>query len=251
MTKFFRKVRFSLMENNNIGKYLKYALGEIFLIVIGILIALEINTINKNWVASKEEQKILQNLKTDFDYNLVALNKLIEGTEEKIQSNSLLLNLIGPRINNPQKLSVDSLLGEAAGVPFFLPREGFLNELINSGNLEIIKSDKLRNKLSSWKPLLAHLKNREESVLYTMRQTGNFVNKHGSWLNIDQYDPQMKPLIPISTFKTDNSNLLKSQEFQNYIDNDFWALNILLSKQKDIVEINKGILTLINQEIKE
>lgn len=247
--KFFGKERLDLMGNNNMRKYLKYALGEIFLIVIGILLALEINTLNKSWVDSKEEQKILYNLKLDFEYNAASMNKLIKSTNQKIQTNSLLLNLTGPQLSNSQGFSIDSLLGQATDVPLFLPREGFLDELINSGKLQIIKSAQLRNKLSIWKPSLEYLKNKEETTLYAMRRLGEYINAHGSWLNIDQYSSQMKPLIPQSSFKTNNEELLKSQEFQNYIDNDFWALNILKSKQEDMVKLNEDILAIINQEL--
>jgi len=59
----------------------------------------------------------------------------------------------------------------------------------------------------------------------------------------------MKSLVPRSSFDTDNKELLKSQEFQNYVDNDYWALNVLMSQQKNIVKINREILTLISQEI--
>ena len=55
MLKFFRKVRYKLMEQNNTGKYLKYAMGEIILVVIGILIAV---AINDAYNASKNEQKV-------------------------------------------------------------------------------------------------------------------------------------------------------------------------------------------------
>ena len=48
MIKFFRKIRYDLMEKNKTGKYLKYAIGEIILVVIGILIALYINNWNNN-----------------------------------------------------------------------------------------------------------------------------------------------------------------------------------------------------------
>ncbi len=48
MKKFFRKIRRSLLEEGKIGKYFKYAIGEIILVVIGILIALQINNWNEN-----------------------------------------------------------------------------------------------------------------------------------------------------------------------------------------------------------
>ena len=48
MIKFFRKIRQNLLVENKTGKYLKYAIGEIVLVVIGILIALQINNWNEN-----------------------------------------------------------------------------------------------------------------------------------------------------------------------------------------------------------
>ena len=61
MIKFFRKIRYDLMRQNKTGKYFKYAVGEIILVVIGILIALQINTWNENRKLRNEELKILQN----------------------------------------------------------------------------------------------------------------------------------------------------------------------------------------------
>ncbi len=51
MIKFFRKIRQNLLIENKIGKYLKYAIGEIILVVIGILFALSIN----NWNESRKD----------------------------------------------------------------------------------------------------------------------------------------------------------------------------------------------------
>ncbi|NNC44454.1 MAG: hypothetical protein HKN99_01055 [Winogradskyella sp.] len=53
MIKFFRKIRYNLMEQNKTGKYFKYAIGEIILVVIGILIALQIN----NWNEQRKEKQ--------------------------------------------------------------------------------------------------------------------------------------------------------------------------------------------------
>jgi len=70
MIKLFRKIRYDLMKQNKIGKYLKYAIGEIVLVVIGILIALQINTWNENRKSQNEELKLLFNLKTNLESNL-------------------------------------------------------------------------------------------------------------------------------------------------------------------------------------
>ena len=66
MIKFFRKIRYDLMEKNKTSKYLKYAIGEIVLVVVGILIALQINNWNEDRTARKSENQILNSLAVNF-----------------------------------------------------------------------------------------------------------------------------------------------------------------------------------------
>ena len=61
MIKFFRHIRKDLMEKNKTGKYLKYAIGEIVLVVIGILIALQINNWNENRKLSNKKRELIIN----------------------------------------------------------------------------------------------------------------------------------------------------------------------------------------------
>jgi len=70
MIKFFRHIRYNLMETGKTGKYFKYAIGEIILVVIGILIALSINNWNENRKLQSEELKLLFDLKTNLESNL-------------------------------------------------------------------------------------------------------------------------------------------------------------------------------------
>jgi uncharacterized membrane protein YgaE (UPF0421/DUF939 family) len=62
MIKFFRKIRQKMLTENKFSKYLIYAIGEIVLVVIGILIALQINNWNAERKVEKEEIGILNNL---------------------------------------------------------------------------------------------------------------------------------------------------------------------------------------------
>jgi len=66
MIKFFRRIRYNLMEKNKTGKYLKYAIGEIVLVVIGILIALQINNWNEERKAKLSENATLRNFVQDL-----------------------------------------------------------------------------------------------------------------------------------------------------------------------------------------
>jgi len=63
MIKFFRKIRQNLLSEGKTGKYFKYAIGEIILVVIGILIALQINNWNQQRILEKQSQQVLLNLR--------------------------------------------------------------------------------------------------------------------------------------------------------------------------------------------
>ena len=69
MIKSFKKIRQKLLIENKFNKYLVYAIGEIILVVIGILIALQIKTWNENRKVAIEEQNALHNIQRDFMKN--------------------------------------------------------------------------------------------------------------------------------------------------------------------------------------
>lgn len=70
MIKFFRKIRQNLLSEGKTGKYFKYAIGEILLVVIGILIALSINNWNENKKASLKEAANLKSIKSELESSL-------------------------------------------------------------------------------------------------------------------------------------------------------------------------------------
>ena len=93
MIKFFRRIRFELMEKNKTGNYLKYAFGEIILVIIGILIALQINNLNEDRKANNIKQTYYQQILVDIhkekDYverNIERIKKSITSYEDYIEA---------------------------------------------------------------------------------------------------------------------------------------------------------------------
>ena len=78
MIKFFIKIRQnSLLEGKSV-KYLKYAIGEIILVLIGILIAIQINNWNVNKKNNNQEKQILNLLASEYQENLIEVDKKID-----------------------------------------------------------------------------------------------------------------------------------------------------------------------------
>ena len=106
MIKIFRKIRFVFIKKKNTISYLKYAGGEIILVVIGILIALQINNFNENRKDRLREQIVLKQLKEDYLADREQLDQKIRMREVIINSAFYILEAI----DHPENASTDSLL---------------------------------------------------------------------------------------------------------------------------------------------
>ena len=150
MLKFFRNIRRNFIETGKTSKYLKYAIGEIVLVMIGILLALQVNNWNQARQLQKEEIKILKGLHQEFSENLVRFDDIYTKQESRWKSIETLMNI------QPKELSLDSLTTLANGVGeqyTFDPFQGMYNSIINSGKIELISNDSLKKKISRFQDL--------------------------------------------------------------------------------------------------
>ncbi|MDO1501167.1 DUF6090 family protein [Winogradskyella maritima] len=136
------------MSKGKTSKYLKYAIGEIILVVIGILIALQINNWNNHQQNIKKEQDVLKNLKAEVLQNLQELRRDHAFNVECLEACYVLLGIDKTKPANP--LKIDSLLGTALDYATFDARLGVVNDVISSGKLELIKDADLRLLLNQW-----------------------------------------------------------------------------------------------------
>ncbi|WP_276390698.1 DUF6090 family protein [Eudoraea chungangensis] len=146
MLTFFRQIRQQLLSEGNTIKYFKYAIGEIVLVVIGILIALAINNYNRKQKDIEQEQVILKQLKSDYKANLLQLENKIEMRRKLIEESLNVFEITSKEI----LISEDSLSMIFATFfmdPTFDPIE---IDIINSGNIKLIRNDTLKQLLSHW-----------------------------------------------------------------------------------------------------
>ena len=146
MIKFFRKIRQRLLFENKFSKYLLYAIGEIALVVIGILIALAINNYNEKQKNIEQEQVILKQLKTDYKANLLQLENKIE-MRRKLITESLNVLEITSKDKTISEDSLSMIFATFFMDPTFDPIE---NDVMNSGNIKLIRNDTLKQLLSHW-----------------------------------------------------------------------------------------------------
>jgi len=136
MIKFFRKIRQRLLSENNFSKYLIYAIGEIFLVMIGILLAFQLNAIVKNRENNHEEKRILYNLlEHDLKSDIEQLNQLIDSVEVATQ---IMSTLTGDKVEFITEM--EAFIKDYN----FQANDGTFNEAVSTGTMRLIKSDSLR-----------------------------------------------------------------------------------------------------------
>lgn len=143
MIKFFRKIRQSLINQGKTSKYFKYALGEIVLVVIGILIALQINNWNEQRNNKVKLESYILTYKYELEYNIELFDFEIDKAENYIAQNIKTL-----QTNNFDAIHVDSLevLIETFYVNF--DTENFVHEKFkNSQITEFGKYDTIINRM--------------------------------------------------------------------------------------------------------
>tara|TARA_R110000744_G_scaffold139157_4_gene250171 strand:+ start:2062 stop:2838 length:777 start_codon:yes stop_codon:yes gene_type:complete len=141
MIKFFRKIRQNLLAEGKTGKYLKYAGGEIVLVVIGILIALQINNWNENRKVQKLEVQIYTELKSDLLQTRNDINEAISEHKEIFKSSQQLITDIYDKKSNSQTI-YNSLTSSSAEFQI-IPKTSAFENLKNIG-LNTLSNDNLR-----------------------------------------------------------------------------------------------------------
>ncbi len=165
MIKIFRKIRYEHMEQNKTGKYFKYAIGEIVLVVIGILIALQINNWNEIRKERDKELHYLTNIKRDLQMNIAHLDEYIISREKAIASaNTIIEHYEGKPIPDLKAFSVKTV--DIYTWHKFFQINNTFQELTNSGNLALISNDSIKTTLLNMETLYKVMKDGEAHFRY-------------------------------------------------------------------------------------
>ena len=154
MLRFFRSIRKKLIEQDNIRKYLLYAVGEILLVVIGILIALQVNNWNEERLENQKEEKIISRLHTEFTNNHEELLITLARIDSSRTALEVLLDLEKNGFESDK--SVDEwnhILFNSLQTPTWNPSSYVLSDLKNGGRISSLNDEELVKLLFSWERL--------------------------------------------------------------------------------------------------
>jgi len=151
MIKFFRKIRYDLMGKNKTGKYLKYAIGEIILVVIGILIALSINNWNQGKKRINQGKEYVNEINNDVKNDVANINNVLNELEDQKQGSQFVLSVFESKDKfvADSSLFVDQNLKTSQIIPV-QRQSNTWDELKATGQIGIIANDSLKTLLKQF-----------------------------------------------------------------------------------------------------
>ncbi len=241
MLPFFRNKRLQLANNNQFLKYSRYAIGEIVLVVIGILIALQINNLNQDSKNRRIEQNYLIRIKESLINSQSEMDRVINKTS-RVSNQSLKLVLLSrsKEYDLPYQ-TIDSLI-TSTGYTIYTPEEGIINEILNSDNLNLIRNDLIRSHIASWNSRQNVIKNYEDFIKTQTIMYGEFLSDYIDYSN--KYD-SVSIINPSKKLE-----FLSSAKLRYHLDLIRGMSNVVLQKYRKEKNVLDELEILVINELK-
>mgnify|MGYP000061859246 CR=1 FL=1 len=216
MNKLFNKIRKTALDENRIGKYLSYAIGEIILVVIGILIAIQINTYNQNLANIQRINTYIESLDDEIQHNIKSIQSTVDDLRLDLKANAKTLTHLNSK--EAETFSEEKIKSVFDTGPIYqvLWAKSTLDDLINSGTLAYLKDEKLKNgilKLEAHKSVEQHSFENAEEVWINNHKP--YLMRHNSvannWKSINGIE------LPKLPFKLDRNAFVNNRDYSNIV----------------------------------
>lgn len=237
MIKFFRKIRQKLLEEGKIKRYLIYAIGEILLVMIGILLALQVNNWNDKRIQLKLEKSLLTEMIGNLNQDLSDLEDNLNTCKRFLNSNNVVLTQLDNQV--PYHDSMEYHYGNLWGNTLFMKNTSAFENLESLG-FNIISNDSLRKEITN---------------LYSGKY--NYLAKIESLDNkyqFDQLQPELRKHIRMDAlwnkaYPINPEKLMKNHEFKEVIRFNITTRQFVISIYDVLISDILKLIKLVNNEL--
>lgn len=236
-----------MIKDNRTTKYMLYAIGEIVLVVIGILIALQINNANEIQKYKVTESKYIKEMLEDFELNLESSKEVISRLKIVIPP---LIELLKQSSLESPTITVDSInktFTLMQSMPFYSSTDRVYNNIMGSGDLKLINSSELKTSLSNYYKALNVInivQSTNEMVLVQIVQPYIIENLDFQavyYKRIDEFP------LPPSVEENRIMDLLKDRKFRSVVVTKLAILEDLLQQNLIMEKLNSDMVDLLKE----
>jgi hypothetical protein len=250
---FFKKMKHRSLSKKNASEFYKFAVGEVVLVMLGILLALQVDNWNEKRKENQQELILLTNLHEEFGSNLQTAQRVRNNKQDVLSAGELILGQTGENSSWNISSRFDSLLAITlvSGFKFF-PEDAVMTDLLNSGKVSLIRNDSLRYLITS----LAHDINliQDEDAIYRSELHAYILPYVGKRYPTRNIIPEMDYRnlaysAGASHFESLSSSLLNQPEFESILTTQHIWFTISVRYYDILIDKYRAILNLIQKEI--
>jgi hypothetical protein len=240
-------MRSALIPESRFGRYFFYALGEIVLVVIGILIALQVNNWNQEKKNLREGELIKENIHEEFVKNQELLKESQKLNDDALSACKILINLVGAEKPELAKFNLDSLFNSSLLAEAYLPTSNSLQDIMQSGRINLLNNAELKNTILSWNAALDIFKEYKE--VQTNWQNNQYMTYLLSVISYKQMEIyNQKSWSGMSRLTTNYYPVFQDIKFENIVDNNLYLIEYLLKQLEKIEKYQEKIIELTDEK---
>lgn len=234
------------------NKSLRWLLAELMVVVLGILIAFQVDEWRTERLEGQAEEVALRGILEEFATNLENITAAKRVVEKRLMLANQVLSLTGPDFDKAEAQNAIALLAELINIRFnFQPAEGTLSNLINGEGLGTISSAELRQHLINWPTYTARTDDRQERLRELLRvylmpylHARVPVRTLDASANIDQGLDQAE-----SRFSLEIESVFTDLNFENIVYEVFFADTVLLDALVNAEAEIRAIISLVESQV--
>ena len=228
------------------GKYFKYAIGEILLVVIGILIALQINNWNQNRIQHQNELKFLEGIQSEFKLNKTYLENTKKLNTEAHKTGKSIMGLMYKDVETIKQINTDSLIFKVFEHGGFEISENTILEVMQVGQLQNLRNENLKSLILDWSQQKSRIERNREALTGKLKYLVEYLMTRYPLKNIDKYG--VLAWENDSETKIDKYAIFRDLEFENIIDDYLYNLSNYNNRISSLLGVIDDILKNSNVE---
>ena len=242
MLNFFRRIRQKLITEGHLPKYLLYAVGEIALVMIGILLALQVNNHNEKLKSIRQEKVVLKSVLSDLESNAELIEKSRSAYLYHQDTGNTWIRMMAPDTTNVQRSNlIDSLLFWGPAYEVFDFTNSSIDVVAGGSDFDLIRSSEIKKQLIAYPLHIVKYKDAENEIrriaIEKIRPRGE------TYISIrEMYDGH-------SPFSSDYTGLLNDRQLNNDYVNRNWLIADILDYLDQLEDANRMLIALIKEAL--
>ncbi|TLU64114.1 hypothetical protein FE810_12450 [Thalassotalea litorea] len=224
-------------------------MGEIIIIVVGIMFAVAINNWNEDRLNSQKEIVLLTKLKSEFESNQLSLKSSVNDLEQVRNKLTTFLDLMGPKPDKVEDSVIHDTVANYYWNPSYSPNKVIFDMSQSNGDFNLITNTQLQEKLRKWANVISHIKFMQQAISKHQETAAEVWLDLHSWKSSIASTGELEGVGP-SNFPFDQAKLLSTPAIEHAVSMKLTLTHMHINQLIKTIKLQQELIDILNLEIK-